>query len=31
MRLYLPPLQTLFGTNALDVGGLAILALFPPS
>lgn len=27
--IYLPPLQAVFGTNALDVGGLAILVLFP--
>jgi len=28
--IYLPPLQAVFGTNALDVRELAILALFPP-
>ena len=28
--IYLPPLQAVFGTNALDVGGLAILVHFPP-
>ena len=27
--IYLPPLQTLFGTNALGLRELAILALFP--
>jgi len=28
--IYLPPLQAVFGTNALGVRELAILALFPP-
>jgi magnesium-transporting ATPase (P-type) len=28
--IYLPPLQTLFGTHALGVRELAILALYPP-
>jgi magnesium-transporting ATPase (P-type) len=28
--IYLPPLQEVFGTNALDVRELAILTLFPP-
>ena len=27
--IYLPPLQTVFGTNALGVRDLALLALFP--
>ena len=28
--IYLPPLQAIFGTNALGLRELAILALFPP-